>query len=268
MLSPRFQCPLSLLEIQTRKPMRGLTAVFGCVTAVFAQAGVIPPSSPVGGTSQQTLARQYAEWTASLPVESTDIFVNTRNQSPVVFLPSTSAPAANYALTVDVLTPLFFPIVYANPTLDNDQSTDGPPCDTAPDRFACWQADLGAFMDNPTELILRIDGVSFPISDGYRWTSEGAASILAPPSAFPNMLFDGWFVALDPLTPGQHVIEYGFKYGQDGVLQTTAITAVPLPSGLALILFGFTALRRHKSARSGPNPAAQNAPFSGDFSKI
>jgi hypothetical protein len=212
---------------------------------------LIAPSELVGGVTQAQLARQYVEWAEAQPYSyTTDVLVNTQNASAVAFLPSTYLPSANYALTISAGTPLFLPITYGPYWLDDDQSTDGAPCDTAPDRFGCHQGQLKIFMDNPLELSLKVDGEMVPISDALRFTSNGEPSIvlLHATNAFGlgevsrYILFDGWFAALSALSPGEHQIEYGFTYPNFTVVQNAAISVVPAPTNTLLLLLGAIAI--------------------------
>jgi hypothetical protein len=240
--------------LPTRVPTRFLSLVrLACVVlacTLAAQTFALPliaPNELVGGTTQTQLARKYVEWAEAQPYSyTTDVLVNTQNASPVAFLPSTYLPTASYSITVNAGTPLFLPITYGPFWLDDDQSTDGAPCDTAADRFACHQGQLKLFMDNPTQLILKVDSEVIPISDAHRFTSNGVPSIvlLHATNVFGlgevsrNILFDGWFAALTALSPGEHNIEYGFVYPDFSVLQTAAINVVPAPGIFLLLLVG------------------------------
>lgn len=237
----------------------GLAAAVLLACPAMTQASpLIAAATPVAGVSQHELARQYSAWlfteTTTTPFDQA--LLNTTNPGLVTFLPAAFVPTATYNLTIEAGLPVFFPVLVWQAWFDVDQSTDSPPCNAVPaaNRFTCNQADLATYANNPSSLTLIVDGLVISVPDSQRLDSGGvpfdvtfgADSAYVTYGVVPGIpyyaLFDGWWAALSPLSPGQHVVQYGFDYSGNGVMTTANISVVPVSPTTPLVALGLLVL--------------------------
>jgi hypothetical protein len=154
-------------------------SLFGLTTAPSAVAvEILAPTSTVNGATMPELVREYMRWAIADPgfvVPSAPRIFNATNGS-VAFAPVTTI-VGTHTINFDLArgTPLLLSSLYWVDFRDNDQSTDGPPCDVAVDRFACAQQDLRTFINDAPRatLVLKINGVSYAVNEDGRFDSAG-----------------------------------------------------------------------------------------------
>jgi hypothetical protein len=226
------------------------------LAAPTASAQIVPGGSVVEG---KTIGDWGYEWwqywfgvTSPDPIsDTTGQFQNVGQTPPVFFTCAAAGPAAGvpvvrtFTVPADrhILVSLFSVGVYYEPGID------------PPD--VCTNA-LPAFVEQTTSLSFSLDGV--PISSANLRANHRETSALGqtahivpgnpyfPAGDYPGSCGDGFFVMIEPLSPGQHVIECGFTHQNGGSLNhTNVITVLPSaasvpsmsPLGLALLVLVF-----------------------------
>ena len=187
--------------------------------------GVIPPQASAHGNTYGDWGALWWQWALSLPVSENPLFDMTGEEAangqsgPVFFLCGVMGQfddPLNVTVERDITIPpgktLFFPILNA----ETDNIGIDPPL-TVEELYA-WAA---SWMDATTELHANVDGR--PINCWpYRGISSGPFSYWLPPednvaqywgfdvsgTIYPTVS-DGYWLMLTPLTPGQHVVNFG-----------------------------------------------------------
>jgi 6-phosphogluconolactonase (cycloisomerase 2 family) len=90
---------------------------------------------------------------------------------------------------------------------------------------------IGADIDQTSSLSFSLDGVPISQADLFNNHRETSAldltAVIAPgnpyfpPGSYPGSCADGYFVMIEPLPPGPHVIECGFTHPNGGLLDHT-----------------------------------------------
>jgi hypothetical protein len=194
--------------------------------------GVIPRNVTAYGLSYSDWSARWWQWATSMSLDKHPL-ANTagcnRGQfGPVWFLggnfSSTSGGTRNCNLPAGKA--LFFPIV--NVDCSNLETGDFYGA-TASDRRACARG----IIDHVTDLAVEIDGVSLKNLTTYRATSPNIVFAVAP---LPNVLgvvagsgelvADGYYLLLAPLSSGHHTIHFQGTFSQWGVTigETYSIT--------------------------------------------
>jgi len=224
--------------------LAGAIALFGAVG--MTQAGVVDPTQPVAGSTQLQLAEQWLQWAlstdgASNPMlDTTGAYAHVNNLGPVFFVAGNYSPGGSSArtFTVPAGKPIFFPIINAF-----DIEVPGAGCD-----LQCAFAWI-PYVGGATGLYARLDSQDLLTFPSYRQTSTAfftvdvSASLSAalgfggpPYVGLLDAIVDGYWVAVEGLTPGQHTLEFGGTFPTGFTLDVTDTVNVPEPGTLGLLL--------------------------------
>ncbi len=197
-------------------PMQGAHAV----------DSVVPPGDEVAGYSQRQLAERWWQWVLHIPAatspltDTTGEFAGTDNTGPVFFVAGNTGGSSTRSFEVPAGKPIFFPVV-------NGVDVEVPGSTSVADAFACC---LG-FVDTAANLHATLDGnnllvrpndqtnpsrqtstefftVDVPVDNPFGWT--------APYVGMLDTVSDGFWVALDGLSPGKHTLKFGGKFAAKG----------------------------------------------------
>jgi hypothetical protein len=161
------------------------------------------------------------------------------NNGPVFFVAgSIFGVPTDRTFTVPAGRPIFFPVI-------NNLWIETPPIVCFPD-FPCALDQITPFITDATDLHATLDGQNLLIPDalGFRQTSSEFFLIAlpddnlfgAPEDAYPAVS-DGYWVAVEGLSPGPHTLIFGATSG-DFLVEVTANLTVPEPGTLGLVLLG------------------------------
>jgi hypothetical protein len=253
--------------LQTGKSTRTFARNLAGAIALFAaagmtQAGVVDPTQSVAGSTQLELAEQWVQWAlstdaASNPLlDTTGAYAHVNNNGPVFFVAGNTGGSSARTFTVPAGKPIFFPIVNA---FDLEVPADN--CD-----LQCAFAFI-PYVGGATDLYATLDGQDLLTFPSYRQTSTAfftvnlsASLSLALLNAGPpyvgilDAITDGYWVAVEGLTPGPHTLEFGGKFPDiNFALDVTDTVNVPEPGTLGLLLLG--AVAAYARRRSVPTDA-------------
>jgi hypothetical protein len=226
------------------------------LAASTASAQIVPGGSVVEG---KTIGDWGFEWwqrffghTSTDPVfDTTGAFQNVDQTPPVFFACAAGGPAGGVAVTRNFTVPADQHILVSLMSIGVWwEPADG--ADFCP-------VVVPGIIDATTALSFSLDGV--PISQANLFNNHREPSTLnlttvvavgnpfAPDGVYPGSCSDGFFVMIEPLSPGEHIIECGFTHPQGGLLNhTNVITVLPAgasvpsvsPLGLAVLMLLFT----------------------------
>jgi hypothetical protein len=183
--------------------------------------GVLPRNSPAYGMTYAEWSASWWQWATSMSMDShplADTAGCNRGQfGPVWFLGGSFTPTAGTRkCTLPAGKALFFPIVNADCSSLETGDFYGA---TAMERRACARG----IIDHVTDMAAEIDGVSLKNLTTYRATSPNIVFAVAPS---PNVLgvvagsgelvADGYYLLLAPLSSGQHTIHFKGTFSQWG----------------------------------------------------
>jgi hypothetical protein len=225
----------------------GLLTV-GWVGSARAADTVIDPTLPVAGFSQLELSQMWWQWAADSPAATNPLFDSTGanaasgNNGPVYFLAGNTGGLTVRTFNVPTDKPVFFPVLNAfDAELPNDP-TCGLSCafgfldsyDTA------GAVHLHATLDGRDLLLgypsFRQRSVSFfsldvPVDNAFGFPPPYQGTLAA--------VTDGYWVALDGLSPGRHTLVFGGTSGSGFTLEVIDfISVVPEPKTYGLMLAG------------------------------
>jgi hypothetical protein len=185
--------------------------------------GVFPPNKPSYGMTYSEWSARWWQWATSMPLDNhplADTADCSRGQfGPVWFLGGnfSGSSGGTRKCTVPAEKALFFPIVNVDCSSLETGDFYGA---TAKERRTCARG----IIDHVTDLAVEIDGVSLKNLTKYRATSPNIVFALAP---LPNVLGvvagsgelvgDGYYLLLAPLSSGQHTIHFKGTFSQWGV---------------------------------------------------
>lgn len=207
--------------------------------------GILPPYQSVDGVSQQEYSARWWKWASeqSTPVsalkDTTGANANNDQNGSVFFLAGTfgstddpNVPAATRHFYAPAGKRLFFPML----NVENDNLTYDP--DVSVDQLRKDARDLLA---NPVRLVAGIDGMCVPNPVAFSLSSPTFSFTLPTDNIYKVVdpryadgltvdpaISEGYWLMLEPLSIGRHVLDYGGK--QRGGFSTAVrayITIVP-----------------------------------------
>ena len=244
-----------------------LVFIFGIARGAQAQVQVVPPGDDVAGQSQLYWAQAWWQWIWSVPAannplnDPTGQFAGENNNGPVFFLAGNAGGSSTRTIYVPDGTPVFFPVINSFFVPINLDGTYNPsPC-SSPLTLAC--AIQATSFTQVTGLEVDIDGTPVDNVEQYRQTSTSFFSISLPDDnlyGIPTVAYnqcvsdagvacsnlwtqDGFYVALDNLTPGTYVLHFqgageSVAGGPISLDVTDTLIVVPEVSTWAMTLMG------------------------------
>ena len=253
--------------MNTRKLLNIVPVLAALAVAPALANQTIDPTQPVAGTSQLDLSQQWWQWALSIPaasnplLDNTGAFAQTNNDGPVFFVAGNAGGSSTRSFTAPTGKPIFFPLVNA---FDIEVPTDG--CN-----FQCASGFIPG-VGGATNLHATLDGQDLLTFPSFRQASTAFFTVNLPASlrdafGFPlqyagalDAIADGYWVALNGLSPGQHTLVFGGTIPElaPGASPFTvqigaSIAAVPEPETYALLLTGLGLVgwvARRKSKRA------------------
>jgi hypothetical protein len=239
-----------------RHPILVFSTILIAVGAVSANsyAQIVPPNATYRGRTYQQWQVKYAQDLVATPVVANRHPYLTGEafggEDGVLFLAGGNfVPAPDLSLTISADTALFFPIVqFEDSFFESPQRTD--------------EASLRTFLNNHLDAhpfpFATIDGVSVdptpyrtqtplfewgPLPENHLFQAVG---LPAPAGTTSPAVDVGYYLLLEPLSVGQHVIHYGFGPVLDKIYR---ITVVPEPA--SVMIAGIAALAGIVPSRKG-----------------
>lgn len=220
----------------------------GSLTAARAADMVIDPTQAVAGYSHLELSQQWWQWAIAAPAATNPLFDATgadagaNNNGPVFFLAGNAGGLSVRTFDVPVGKPVFFPVINAfDAEVPNDSDCNIQCAFTYLDTYdIAGSVHLHATLDGK-DLLLE-----YP---SFRQRSTSFFSLDVPvddPFGFPppyegtlDAITDGYWVALDGLSPGKHTLVFGGTSGSGFTVEVVDfMTAVPEVETYALMLAG------------------------------
>ncbi len=244
--------------------MKRFIRVIAVAMALFGAAGlaqafvVVAPDQPVAGKSQLEWSQAWWEWVLGAPASGNPLLdedgslAQVNNNGPVFFVAGDSffgKPIVR-TFTVPAGRPIFFPVI-------NNLFIETPPSECFPS-VSCALGRVTPLITDATDLHATLDGQNLLIPDAldFRQTSSKFFLIAlpddnlfgAPEDDYPAVL-DGYWVAVEGLSPGSHTLTFGATSG-NFLVDVTANLTVPEPGTLGLVLLGALATTgRFRSGR-------------------
>jgi len=271
------QSAISRSTKNTVRAIAGAVALFGALE--FAQASpVVDPGHTVAGISQLDLSQQWWQWVVSIPTSGNPQYdidgslAQTNNNGPVFFVAGNfGAPPYNPSertFTVPAGKPLFFPVLNS---ADFEFRDVRPNCiddptylDPAHTSLECALSFISPALEPDMVTIhATLDGqlellTFFP---SHRQTSTSFFDIDLPignvfgkdAGNYPGIaVSDGYWIALDGLSPGRHTLVFGGTDGNGFTLEVTDTLNVPEPGTLGLLFLGSLAALGYRRFGIGP----------------
>ena len=266
------QSAISRSTKNTVRAIAGAVALFGALE--FAQATpVVDPTQTVAGITQLELSQQWWQWVVSIPASSNPQFdtdgslAQTNNNGPVFFVAGNFGGTSERTFTVPAGKPLFFPVLNnadfefrdARPNCIDDPTY----LDPNHTSLECALSFISPALE-PDKVTLQatLDGQNllnfFP---SHRQTSTSFFDIDLPignvfgkdAGNYPGIVVsDGYWIALDGLSPGQHTLIFGGTNGDGFTLKVTDTLNVPEPGTLGLLFLGSLAALGYRRFGIGP----------------
>jgi hypothetical protein len=177
-------------------------------------AGLFPPSAVVHGKTYGEWSAAWWQWALLPPasrnpvVDATGEFADVGQSGPVWFLAGTFGGTAERTCTIPAGKCLFFPIIDSICWLTEPSDTE-----------AMARRVNADNINHVTDLELSIDAEEIEGLRSFRFTSPEFQLRFdpldpvwpAPPGPY-RAFSEGYFVMLEPLTPGTHTIEFRGKW--------------------------------------------------------
>jgi hypothetical protein len=172
--------------------------------AAYAQQNIlVPPKQSIAGTPQVDWSYKWWQWAFSFdrvrsPVaDQTGAMCASRQSGDVWFLAGTyGTKRVVRACTVPFGKTLFFPLInYV--AFRAEQSTE--PC-------MSLAARASALVNEPSALILEVDGKRYENLSRHRLATPCFSVV---PGEKPDAVSDGYYVAIQPLPRGKHILNFG-----------------------------------------------------------
>jgi hypothetical protein len=214
----------------SRKVASGfITLLLGIVAGAAQAAGPLPPHSHAFGTSYAELGAAWLEWALAAPSSTNPIldmdgsYAAMGQSGKVWFLAGTTGGNATRSVTVPRGTALFFPIV--NSFWVNTPELGDPAW--SPEQEAFARSILAMDIDTAQDLVLVIDGKSYPVTPEYRVPSTVGNCVLPADNLFVyfgipvlpgphECVADGYWALLPPLSVGKHTIRFAGGLASSG----------------------------------------------------
>lgn len=188
-------------------------------TAALAQEPFAPPGTSLGRQSPEQLTAEWWQWALSVPQELSPVRDRTGAHCAVGQRGDAWFLAGGYGssrirrtCTVPQGKTLFFPVI--NMVFWPAQEGNGYTCDHA-------RRSAALNNDSAIELFVELDGAALPDPKRYRVTTTQCFDVFAraresvpAPNAFPSAS-DGYWVMLNPLPAGKHVLKFGGRYNRE-----------------------------------------------------
>lgn len=218
------------------------------------RAQVYAPNSIVEGKSIGEWTSDWWNWAYGSPVEGnvltddTGAFQNTNQTADVFFIAGNSGGETSRSFTVPNDKPLLLPLINLSYWRTPEPGEDEDP--TTPRDAALVQADVEGLISEVDELSFSLDGVSIAQDTLFmhRESTTFTGNILAdtvgatsePVGVWPESYTSGYWIMLDPLSPGDHTLNFGGYVDEfDFRVNVTAnVTVVPEPGAGLLALGG------------------------------
>jgi hypothetical protein len=185
--------------------------------------GVLPPDSKPSGLTYGEWTAKWWQWAYLAPEADNPLVDDTgrncaNNQTgPVWFLAGTGGGAVTRECTIPSDKAILIPII----NVICDSATD-PSFDTEAELRACAKADQDTVIGKE----ITVDGINIGNLDSYRFQSplfsliypENNIAGLAPQTA--QAVSDGFWILLEPLSPGTHEIHFKAALGDPNAIST------------------------------------------------
>ena len=234
-------------------PLVVLAGSWTCVLAIAlasiaptAQAQVVPANGSYGGRSyNQWAVKWWQDAFATSVVNDNHPLISGGSfggENGVLFLAGISGEHS-LDLTISANTALFFPIINAECSF-----FEGPPWHGEDE--ASMRDCANMILNGDSDIVARIDGVSVDVtpyrfeSPLFQWGPLPDNNIFGAPTGTTSDAVDaGYYLLLEPLGVGDHVIHFGATYPplppavlEGGVYDMTYnVTVVPEPASLTML---------------------------------
>lgn len=259
----------------------------GVAQPAWATVQIVPPTDDVAGQSQLYWAQAWWQWALGVPApnnplsDTTGADAGVNNGGPVFFLAGSLASGVyTRTITVPVGKTVFFPVLNSFfVAIGGDGKFNPSPC-SSPLTLTCGLQQVTPLVDSASNMAVQIDGTPLLNNaqiEAFRQTSTSFFTIPVLPAEnvlgvtpienydqccanLPIWVQDGYYVALDDLSVGTHVLQFqGVIPGSSGIslsVTDTLNVVVPEPSTWAMMLVGFAGLGfaayRTRKARRPP----------------
>jgi hypothetical protein len=186
-------------------------------------SGVFPPDSKPYGLTYGEWTAKWWQWAYLMPEANNPLVDDTGNNcannqtGPVWFLAGTGGGAVTRECTIPSDKALLIPII----NVMCDSATDTA-LDTEAELRACAKADQDTVIGKE----ITVDGINIGSLDSYRFQSPlfdityPANNIAGVAPQTVKAVSDGFWILLDPLSPGSHEIHFKAALGDPTVIAT------------------------------------------------
>jgi hypothetical protein len=219
-----FAITLFAVVIAIINSLSGIPSVHAQQDSASGILGVFPPDSEPYGMTYGEWTAKWWQWVFSMPEAANPTIDDTgrncaNNQiGPVWFLAGTGGGAVTRECTIPSDKGILIPII----NVACDSATD-PSLDTEAELRACAKADQDTVIGKE----ITVDGLNIGNLDSYRFQSplfnltfpENNIAGIAPQTA--KAVSEGFWILLEPLSPGSHEIHFKGLLGDPTATGTT-----------------------------------------------